>query len=74
MLLPCRRCPSRKVRRAFAQLKQAEACCARLEERCRFEEVGGGDGGDEDASLLRHWLEELDEFEEGMVAFMDKTR
>lgn len=71
-LLPCRRLSFvGKVRRVVAQLKQAEACRARLEQRCRFE--GGGDG-DEDASLLHHWVEELDEFEEGERAFMDKMR
>lgn len=67
------RCPLKKVRRVVAQLKQAEACRARLEQRCRFEGGGGGDG-DGDASLLHHWVEELDEFEEGEGAFMDKMR
>lgn len=66
---------SEKVRRVVAQLKQAEARRARLEQRCRFEGgSGGGGGGGEDASLLHHWVEELDEFEEGEMAFMDKMR
>lgn len=60
-----------QVRRDVAQLKQAEACRARLEQRCRFE---GGAGGDEDASLLHHWVEELDEFQEMEMAFMSKMR
>lgn len=53
------------------QLKEAEACRVRLEQRCRFE---GGPGGEEDASLLHHWVEELDEFREAETAFMDKMR
>lgn len=60
-----------QVKRVVAQLRLAEACCARLEQRCRFE---GGPGGEEDASLLHHWVEELDEFREGEGAFMDKMR
>lgn len=63
------------MRRVVVQLKQAEACRARLEQRCRFE---GGEGSGEDdgdhAPLLHHWVEELDQFREGEVAFMDNMR
>ncbi|CAM9159702.1 unnamed protein product [Scytosiphon promiscuus] len=63
-----------KVRRVVVQLKQAEACRARLEQRCRFE-GGEGLGGDgDDTPLLHHWVEELDQFREGEMAFMDKMR
>lgn len=55
-----------------AQLKQAEARRARLEQRCRFE--GGPGGSADDPSLLHHWVEELDEFREGEMAFMDRMR
>lgn len=69
----CYLCVNRcgQVRRAVAQLRQAEACRARLEQRLRFE---GGPGGEEDASLLHHWVEELDEFSEQETAFMNKMR
>eukprot|EP00752_Nemacystus_decipiens_P011182 g9936.t1 len=70
MLAPAEVALADEVRRVVAKLKQAEACRARLEQRCRFE---GGDA-DEDTSLLHHWVEELDEFEEGEMAFMDKMR
>lgn len=60
-----------QVRRAVAQLRQAEACRARLEQRCRFE---GGPGSEEDASLLHHWVEELDDFRVEETAFMGKMR
>ena len=75
MPLPCRAAVVLrvKVRRVVAQLKQAESCRTRLEQRCRFEGGGGGDG-DEDASLLHHWVEELDDFQQGEMAFMDKMR
>lgn len=55
----------------MGELKQAEARRTRLEQRCRFE---GGPGGEEDTSLLHHWVEELDEFREEEVAFMAKLR
>ncbi|CAN0023407.1 unnamed protein product, partial [Ectocarpus sp. 8 AP-2014] len=61
-----------KARSVVAQLKQAEARRARLEQRCRFE--GGLGGSADDASLLHHWVEELDEFREGEMAFMDRMR
>ncbi|CBN78137.1 conserved unknown protein [Ectocarpus siliculosus] len=62
-----------KARSVVAQLKQAEARRARLEQRCRFE-GGHGGGSADDASLLHHWVEELDEFREGEMAFMDRMR
>ncbi|CAM9955122.1 unnamed protein product [Ectocarpus fasciculatus] len=61
-----------KTRSVVAQLKQAEARRARLEQRCRFE--GGPGGSADDAPLLHHWVEELDEFREGEMAFMDRMR
>ncbi|CAN0074928.1 unnamed protein product [Ectocarpus sp. 12 AP-2014] len=61
-----------KARSVVAQLKQAEARRARLEQRCRFE--GGPGGSADDASLLHHWVEELDEFREREMAFMDRMR
>lgn len=54
-----------------AELKQAEARRMRLEQRCRFE---GGSGEEENASLMHHWVEELDEFREEEMAFMAKLR
>lgn len=54
-----------------SQLKQAEACRVRLEQKCRFE---GGPGGEEDAALLHHLVEELDEFRQDEVVFMGKMR
>ncbi|CAM9114557.1 unnamed protein product [Hapterophycus canaliculatus] len=63
-----------KVRRVVAQLKQAEACRARLEQRCRFEGGDGSGGEEDDAPLLHHWVEELDQFREGEMAFMEKMR
>lgn len=71
MLSPSDALVAEKVRRVVAELKQAEACRARLEQRCRFE---GGPGGEEDASLLHHWVEELDQFQEEELAFMTKIR
>lgn len=66
-------CDAREqARSVVAQLKQAEARRARLEQRCRFE--GGPEGSADDASLLHHWVEELDEFREGEMAFMDRMR
>lgn len=59
------------MRWAVSQLKLAEACRARLEKKCRFE---GGPGGEEDASLLQHLVEELDEFRQAEIVFMDKMR
>lgn len=57
-----------------AELKQAEAYRMRLEQRYRFEGGAGEAGGEEGASLLRHWVEELDEFREGEAVFMAKLR
>lgn len=54
-----------------SQLKLAEAYRARLEKKCRFE---GGPGGEEDASLLQHLVEELDKFRQDEIVFMDKMR
>lgn len=54
-----------------SQLKQAEACRVKLEQKSRFE---GGPGGEEDASLLHHLVEELDEFRRDEAVFIDKMR
>ena len=60
-----------QVRWVVSQLKLAEACRARLEQKCRFE---GGPGGEEDASLLQHLVEELDDFRQDEIVFMNKMR
>lgn len=54
-----------------SQLKLAAARRAKLEQKCRFE---GGPGGEEDAALLQHLVEELDEFRQDEIVFMDKMR
>ena len=54
----------------MSELKEAEACRTRLEHRCRFEGVPG----EEEASLLHHWVEELDQFEQDERRFMDRMR
>lgn len=55
----------------MSELKEAEACRTRLEHRCRLE---GSPRGEEDASLLHHWVEELDQFEQDEMRFMDRMR
>eukprot|EP00904_Undaria_pinnatifida_P013142 jgi/Undpi1/8959/HiC_scaffold_26.g11420.m1 len=71
MLTPAEVVLAEKVRWVVSQLKQAEACRVKLEQKSRFE---GGPGGEEDASLLHHLVEELDEFRRDEAVFIDKMR